>query len=430
MVKKLKIGLLGLGTVGSGVPLILTSHKEKIAQVTGADIEIGKVLVYNEEEKKRQAEIYPHLELTTDFQEILDDKEIEVVVELIGKIEPAKTYISQALKSGKHVVTANKDLLATHGRELSTIAQEQQVDLYFEASVAGGIPILRTLANSLAADNIEKVLGIVNGTTNYMLTKMLEDGISYEVALKNAQELGFAESDPTNDVDGIDAAYKMIILTNFAFGMFIDFDDVSIRGIRSITMEDVEIATRLGYEIKLIGTSEKVNDSVTVEVAPMLVSTQHPIHAVKNEMNAVFINSSGLGESMYYGPGAGAKPTATAVVSDIITIAKNIRLGITGSRFNSYKLEKKLAEDNLLFNKYYFALESVDRSGQLLLLSKIFAEEHGSVDQLIQQKTNGEMARIVVITHEISKQQLKKITEKISQQDSFKLLNTFKVLEA
>ncbi|MDH6365105.1 homoserine dehydrogenase [Enterococcus sp. PF1-24] len=429
MKEKLKIGLLGLGVVGSGVPLILAEHREKISQVTGMDIVVARALVRDDEEKARQSAHYD-MDLTTDINAILDDPEIKVVVELMGKVEPAKTYITAALKKGKHIVTANKDLLAQHGGELVALAQENHCDLYYEASVAGGIPILRTIANSLAADDITKVLGIVNGTTNYMLTKMVSEGLSYETALAQAQALGFAESDPTNDVDGIDAAYKMVILSQFGFGMNINMNMVAIKGIRGLPLADVAMADKLGYEIKLIGSSEKQGDSIYAEVCPTLVPKEHPLASVRNEFNAVFIESAGVGESMYYGPGAGAKPTATSVVSDIITIAKNLRLGTTGHMFNSYKHKTRITEDSQVFGKYYFSLEVTDEEGQFLKLAQIMTDANIGFDQVVQETSDDEKARIIVITHTISKKQMQEVIEKINQLDGFTLINTMKVLGA
>lgn len=428
MKKQLKIALLGLGTVGSGVPLILKEHKEKISQVTGMEILVEKALVRSKAAKADIAKEYG-IELVTDFKEILKDQDIQVVVELLGKIEPAKTYIMQALESGKHVVTANKDLLAQHGSELVAVARKNHCDLYYEASVAGGIPILRTIANSLAADNIHKVLGIVNGTTNYMLTKMVSEKLTYETALEQAQKLGFAESDPTNDVDGIDAAYKMVILTQFAFGMTLHLSDIETKGIRGLALEDIEMAQQLGYTIKLIGSSSMLEESVTAEVGPVLVPSNHPLASVQNEMNAVFVDSAGVGESMYYGAGAGAKPTATSVVSDLITTAKNLRLGISGHQFNSYKNATRIASDQEIISKYYFSIEVPDKVGQFLKLTQIVTNEGISFDQLIQQQSDGERARIVIITHKMTKAQMKQVKRAIGQVPEFELLANYKVLD-
>lgn len=429
MNKQLKIALLGLGTVGSGVPRILEDHKEKITQVTGTEISVKKALVRDDIEKAQRSAQYD-FELTTEVAEILEDAEIEVVVELMGKVEPARTYIKRALEKGKHVVTANKDLLAQYGNELVTIAQKNHCDLYYEASVAGGIPILRTIANSLAADNIQRVLGIVNGTTNYMLTKMVMENKTYSAALQEAQELGFAESDPTNDVDGIDAAFKMVILTQFAFGMNITLKEVETKGIRGLDLADIAMAHQLGYVIKLIGSAEIKDGSVSVEVGPMLVPQNHPLAAVHNEFNAVFINSSGVGESMYYGPGAGAMPTATSVVSDLITIAKNLRLGTSGHMFNAYKHKTRLTPDADVESQYYFSIEVPDKVGQFRKLTEIITAEGISFDQLVQEQAADERARIVVISHKMTKAQKKHIEAAINQLEDFTLLASFRVLEA
>ncbi|MDR1568264.1 MAG: homoserine dehydrogenase [Streptococcaceae bacterium] len=427
MTKTIKIGLLGLGTVGGGVPKILEAQAEKIKQSTGVEIVVAKGLVRDEAEKalrKTQFEI----ELTTNYDDIVEDEEIDIIIELIGKLEPARTFISRALKAGKHVVTANKDLLAQHGLELIELAGKNKVDLYYEASVAGGIPILRTLANSLADDGITKVQGIVNGTTNYMLTKMVEEGQSYEEALAKAQELGFAESDPTNDVDGIDAAYKMVILTQFAYGMNIQLEDVARRGIRHVSIDDVKMGQKLGYVIKLVGETSLLSDGVAAEVAPMLVPVQHPLAAIKNEMNAVFVESMGIGESMYYGPGAGSLPTATSIVADVVQIAKNIQSDTTGVPFNPYHLATKLAKDTQIKGKYYFAIKTPDRKGQILKLAEIFTKYDASFEQVLQQKANGEHARVVAISHTITNAQFKAIKAEIEQVEGFKLINTLRVL--
>ncbi|MGY3749514.1 homoserine dehydrogenase [Vagococcus acidifermentans] len=423
----LKIGLLGLGTVGSGVPLLLKENKDKISNVTGMDVSISKCLVLDTASKKDFADEYG-IELTTNYQDILDDDEIQVVVELIGGIEPAKTFILQALERGKHVVTANKDLLAQYGLTLVRTAQKHACDLYFEASVAGGIPILRTIANSLAADRITSIYGIVNGTTNYMLTKMTNDQLTYDEALAKAQKLGFAESDPTNDVDGIDAAYKMVILTQFSFGMSITIDDIVTKGIRGLKLEDIEMADTLGYAIKLIGSSESYDDSVAAEVGPVLIPKDHPLAGVQNEMNAVFIKSHGVGESMYYGPGAGAKPTATSVVSDIITIAKNLKMGTTGHVFNGFTSDVRLTKPEHIYAKYYFSLEVPDKHGVFLKLTESMTRTGVSFEQIVQEKVDDGRARIVIITHEMSRLQADEVKKTFAASEDITLNACYKVL--
>lgn len=426
--EKLKVAVLGLGTVGASVPLILREHQEKISQVTGVEILVSKALVRNIPAKKALAEEYD-IELTTNYEDILNDSEIKIVVELIGQIEPAKTYILEALAKGKHVVTANKDLLALHGKELISAAKKAKVDLYYEASVAGGIPILRTIANSLAADNITSVKGILNGTTNYMLSKMATEGSTYEEALAEAQSLGFAESDPTNDVDGIDAAYKVAILSQFAFGMSLEVGDIEQQGIRGIAQADIQMAQQLGYEVKLIGSAEKNQGSVSANVGPVLVAKSHPLASVQNEMNGVYVKSSGVRESMYYGPGAGAKPTATSVVSDLITVAKNSRLGINGYLFNSYVSDTKLTSATEIKGKFYLSIQVVDKVGQFLKLTEIITGTGVSIDQLIQQKSANDSARIVAITHEMTKAQLMTVIHQINEVTEFKLIAAYEVLD-
>lgn len=355
MKERLNIGLLGMGVVGTGVCQLLAEQREAIAARTGVEICITKALASPYDDKTAIAQKYG-FELTSDIQEIYQDDAIDVIVELIGKIDPAKDFILGAFAHKKHVVTANKDLLATHGPELTAAAQQAGVALYYEASVGGGIPILRTLSTHYLPDTITSISGIVNGTTNYMLTKMLADNLSYEAVLAEAQAKGFAESDPSNDVDGIDAAYKMVLLTKFAFGMTIEMKDVSITGIRGLAIEDIAHAQQLGYEVKLIGTAQKTpSHHLAVSVGPVLVPKSHPLASINYEFNGVYIESTGIDRSMLYGPGAGARPTATSVLADLTVIAKNKVAGIT-EPFVSFEQPTKLAAPNELRQCYYIAL--------------------------------------------------------------------------
>ena len=424
----IKIALLGFGTVASGVPFLLKENNEKIVQAAHSEIEITKVLVKDIAEKERLVAAGNHFNFVTTIDEILNDKEVSIVVELMGRIEPAKNFITRALEAGKHVVTANKDLLAVHGAELLEIANKNKVALYYEAAVAGGIPILRTLVNSLASDKITRILGVVNGTSNFMLTKMLEEGWSYEAALSEAQQLGFAESDPTNDVDGIDAAYKMTILSQFAFGMTVKFEDVAHQGIRKITPEDVTVAQQLGYVVKLVGSIEETKSGLAAEVTPTFLPKSHPLASVNGVMNAVFVESIGIGESMYYGPGAGQKPTATSVVADIIRIVRRINEGTVGKAFNEFQRERILAKPEDVKSSYYFSILTPDSKGQVLRLAEIFNTEDVSLQQILQQGTDGNTAHVVIITHAVNKTQLENVTRKLQATSDFKLLNTFKVL--
>jgi len=423
-----KIALLGFGTVASGVPFLLKENGEKINQSAHSEIEVAKVLVKDEDEKNRLLVAGNNFNFVTNVDDILSDQDITIVVELMGRIEPAKTFITRALEAGKHVVTANKDLLAVHGAELLEIAKANKVALYYEAAVAGGIPILRTLANSLASDKITRVLGVVNGTSNFMMTKMVEEGWSYDDALAEAQRLGFAESDPTNDVDGIDAAYKMVILSQFAFGMKVAFDDVAHKGIRNITPEDVAVAQDLGYVVKLVGSIEETPSGIAAEVTPTFLPKAHPLASVNGVMNAVFVESIGIGESMYYGPGAGQKPTATSVVADIVRIVRRLNDGTIGKDFNEYSRDLVLANPEDVKANYYFSILAPDSKGQVLKLAEIFNAQDISFKQILQDGKDGDKARVVIITHKINKAQLENVSAELKKVSEFDLLNTFKVL--
>jgi len=385
-------------------------------------------LVKDEDEKNRLLAAGNDFNFVTNVDDILSDQDITIVVELMGRIEPAKTFITRALEAGKHVVTANKDLLAVHGAELLEIAKANKVALYYEAAVAGGIPILRTLANSLASDKITRVLGVVNGTSNFMMTKMVEEGWSYDDALAEAQRLGFAESDPTNDVDGIDAAYKMVILSQFAFGMKVAFDDVAHKGIRNITPEDVAVAQDLGYVVKLVGSIEETPSGIAAEVTPTFLPKAHPLASVNGVMNAVFVESIGIGESMYYGPGAGQKPTATSVVADIVRIVRRLNDGTIGKDFNEYSRDLVLANPEDVKANYYFSILAPDSKGQVLKLAEIFNAQDISFKQILQDGKEDDKARVVIITHKINKAQLENVSAELMKVSEFDLLNTFKVL--
>lgn len=426
----IKIGLLGFGTVASGVPFLLTENGEKIQQAVGQELEIAKVLVRDEAEKDRLVAAGHDYNFVTDVNAIITDPEISIVVELMGRIEPAKTFISQALAAGKHMVSANKDLIAVHGKEILALAEENKVGFYYEAAVAGGIPILRTLANSLTSDKITRLLGVLNGTSNFMLTKMVDEGWSYEQALATAQELGYAESDPTNDVEGIDAAYKATILSQFGFGMTIDFDDVGHKGISGITPEDVAVAQQLGYVIKLVGDVREVESGLAAEVSPTFIPVSHPLASVNGVMNAVFVESIGIGQSMYYGPGAGQKPTAVSVVADLVRLGQTITQNRVAGKFNKFTREVQLAKDEDVFSDYYFAIELDDKKGQMLKLADLFTKHEVSFKQIFQQKADGETARVVIITHRMNKLQLAALTAELEADQELTLLNSFKVLGA
>ena len=424
----INLALLGFGTVASGIPFLLQENGEKITAAAGTEIQIAKVLVKDDAEKDALLAQGNAYHFVTDISAILTDESIDIVIELMGRIEPAKTFITQALQAKKHVVTANKDLLAIHGADLLKVAKDNGVALYYEAAVAGGIPILRTLANSYTADKITKILGVVNGTSNFMMTKMVDEGWTYDEALAEASRLGYAESDPTNDVDGIDAAYKMVILSQFAFGMTIKFEDVRHEGIRNITPEDVKLAQKLGFVIKLVGEIVERPSGIYAEVVPTFLPKDHQLATVNGVMNAVFVESIGINEAMFYGPGAGQKPTATSVVADVIELAKGINKGDGLPAFNTFARETVYATKEDLVDKYYFAIETEDKAGQLLHLAELFHAENVSFEQVFQENVGENRASIAIISHKMDLNQYDSLVEKISALDGFTLRNTIKVI--
>ena len=391
-----KIALLGLGTVGSGVLKIIKNNQEKIKQTSGEEIVIKKALVRNPAKHRNEAQ---EIELTTDFNDILHDSEIKIVVELMGGLHPAKEYIMQALKVGKNVVTANKDLMATFGAELVSLAADQQCDLMYDASVAGGIPFLRTLSTSYASDTVLEIQGIINGTTNYILSQMSDQGLGYDEALKMAQKLGFAESDPTNDVTGKDAAYKIVILSKFAFGTQISTDDFTIEGINNLKAFDIQQAKQMGYVIKLIGIAKNVAGKLFVEVAPCLLPQNTIMANIKNELNAIQIKSQNLGAAVFTGPGAGSLATANSVMSDVIVEANNLEKKINGRPFSTFSKDMKLATTEEVRYPYYLSFEAEET---LLALSKQLDELKIPIQEIkqVDQQT-------VVITKEINSKQLR-----------------------
>ena len=424
----INIALLGFGTVASGIPFLLQENGEKITSEAGTEIQIAKVLVRDDAEKDALLAKGHDFNFVTDISAILNDDTVDIVIELMGRIEPAKTFITQALQAKKHVVTANKELLAVHGTDLLKVAKDNGVVLYYEAAVAGGIPILRTLANSYTADKITKILGVVNGTSNFMMTKMVDEGWTYDEALAEASRLGYAESDPTNDVDGIDAAYKMVILSQFAFGMTIKFEDVRHEGIRHITPEDVKLAQKLGFVIKLVGEIVERPSGIYAEVVPTFLPKNHQLATVNGVMNAVFVESIGINEAMFYGPGAGQKPTATSVVADVIELAKGINKGDVLPAFNTFTRETVYATKEDLVDKYYFAIETEDKAGQLLHLAELFHAENVSFEQVFQENIGDNRASIAIISHKMDLNQFDSLVEKISALDGFTLRNTIKVI--
>lgn len=397
----ISIGLLGLGTVGTGVVQIIENHQDKLMHQIGCPVKVKKVLVKNTN-KKRAVSISDDM-ITTNIEDILNDPDIDVVVEVMGGMEETKQNLLKALKNKKHVVTANKDLMAVHGTELLSVASENGCDLFYEASVAGGIPILRGLVDGLASDRINKMMGIVNGTTNFILTKMTQQGSAYENVLKEAQDLGFAESDPTSDVEGLDAARKMTILATLGFSMDISLDDVKVEGISNVTEEDIQYGKQLGYTMKLIGIADRQGDKVEVSVQPTFLVDTHPLAAVHNEYNAVYVYGEAVGETMFYGPGAGSLPTATSVVSDVVNVMKNMRLGVNGKSAVSPQYSKQLKSANEKFSKYFLRLQVEDEVGVFAEITSIFSKHGVSFEKILQLPVKEQgLAEIVLVTHKAS----------------------------
>lgn len=406
---KVKVGLLGLGTVGSSVYQIIQNHQKELQQQVGCEVEVTKVLV-RDLTKKRAIDI-PSEIFTDNPKDILDHEEIDIVVEVMGGIEKSKEYLTRALKNKKHIVTANKDVMAGYGVELLSLAKDMGCDLFYEASVGGGIPIIRSLKDGLASDKITKMMGIVNGTTNYILTKMSQEGMSYETALEKAKELGFAEPDPTSDVEGLDAARKILILATLGFSMEIDLSDVYTVGISKITKEDIEYTKQLGYTLKLIGLASRENDAVEVSVQPTLLPNHHPLASVNNEYNAVYIYGEAVGETMFYGPGAGGLPTATSIVSDVVAVIKNMRLGVNGKGISAIHNKKCLKNDEQIFSKFFIRIKVKDEVGVFSKIATIFLQNSLSFENILQKPCQNEIgAEIIIITHRVS---LKNFTDSL-----------------
>ena len=319
----IKIAILGYGTIGSGVVEVLHTNRESIAKRAGDEIEVKYILDLRDFPGDPMEDKVIH-----DYNVIAEDPEIQVVVEAMGGVEPAYTFVKRALLAGKNVTTSNKALVAKHGAELIAIAKQQSINFLFEASVGGGIPIIRPLNSSLTADEIEEITGILNGTTNYMLSKMTFEGLEFEDVLKDAQSRGYAEADPTADIEGYDACRKIAILTSLVCGQQVDFEDIYTEGITKITADDIKYAKAMGSVIKLLATSRKTEEGYCAMVAPFMLSQQHPLYSVNDVFNAIFVHGNVLGDAMFYGSGAGKLPTASAVVADIVDIAKHLHKNI------------------------------------------------------------------------------------------------------
>jgi len=389
-----RVGVLGCGNVGAPLIQLVRDHGDDIAARTGVRLEVAKVAVRSTS-KERPVALADDV-LTHDAAAVVEDPGIDVVVEVIGGIEPARSLILTALGNGKPVVTANKELLANVGADLFAAAEAAGVDLLFEAAVAGGIPLIRPLRESLVGERITRILGIVNGTTNYILTRMTEEGTSYQEALAEAQSLGYAERDPTADVEGFDAGAKAAIIASIAFGARVVAGDVYHEGISSITPADIAFAKRLGYVVKLLAIAEQQSGEIGVRVHPAMVPLAHPLASVRDSFNAVFVEGEAVGSLMFYGRGAGGSPTASAVLGDLIDAAGNLRKGSSASLGSLAKARIKPIDD--VRSEYYLNLEVADRPGVLAAVAGVFGT-HGVSIRAMEQEGLGDEARLIFITH-------------------------------
>jgi homoserine dehydrogenase len=412
--KTLRVGMLGCGVVGSEVARLINANQKDLTARSGAKLDLVKIGVRN----LARPDVAKDL-LTTDLESIVKDANIDLIIEVIGGIEPARTLILEAFANGKSVVTANKALLAKHGAELFAAADKSGVDLYYEAAVAGAIPILRPLRESLVGDHVQRIMGIVNGTTNYILTKMDESGSAFADALAEAQALGFAEADPTADVEGFDAAAKAAILAGLAFHSRVTDSDVYREGITKITDSDVAVAKSLDLVVKLLAIAELTNEGkISVRVHPTLISRSHPLASVREAFNAVFVESESAGAMMFYGRGAGGAPTASAILGDLVAVARHRVSGGLGPRESDYA-DLDIAPMGSTKTRYLIRLDVADRPGVLAAVAQTFSKHDVSI-QTVRQTGRGDNAELIVMTHKAADSALAATVADLSSLDAVK----------
>jgi homoserine dehydrogenase len=398
------VGLIGIGTVGAGVAQLLLENEEEISRRLGARLRLVRI-ADKDIESDRGVAIDRSI-LTTDVAQVVENPDVDVAVELVGGYEPARTFLLRAIAAGKHVVTANKALLAVHGDELMAAARERRVDVGFEASVGGGIPILRAVREGMAANRVHTIFGILNGTTNYILTEMKEKGEAFDRVLREAQRLGYAEVDPTFDVEGIDAAHKLTILSTMAFGRKVPFEAVYTEGISRITPQDIQYAGDFGYDIKLLAVAKQDGKRVEARVHPTMIPSDHLLAGVRGVFNAVYVDADYLGPTLYYGQGAGRRPTASAVVGDIIEIARNVLAG------TSWRVPPRAYQEDCLepaaikpieetVSQYYLRAMALDKPGVLSKIAGALGEYGISIESVVQKgRDAGQAVPLIIMTHE------------------------------
>ncbi|CAB4783343.1 MAG: homoserine dehydrogenase [Actinobacteria bacterium] len=410
--KTISIGMLGCGVVGSQVARLLQSDEQELSERSGALLVLKKIGVRSTAARDG---IDPSM-ITTDLNSIVSDPEINIVIEVMGGIEPARTLILEAIKNKKSVITANKALLATHGHELFNAADAAKVDLYYEAAVAGAIPIIRSMRESLAGDQITRVMGIVNGTTNYILTKMQEEGREFNDVLKEAQSLGYAEADPTADIEGHDAAAKAALLASLAFHSTVTIDEVYCEGISAISIDDVNAAKAMGSVIKLLAIAELTEkDEISVRVHPVMIPNSHPLASVRNAFNAVYVESESAGQLMFYGRGAGGAPTASAILGDLVAVTRHRAYSTVGYGESDYA-DLDIAPVGEVKSQFFVRLHVADKSGVLASIAQVFASENISI-QTVRQAGLGKDAELIVVTHRATEANLSACVKKLTDMD-------------
>lgn len=420
-IRKIKIGLLGLGTVGGGVYKLIERQREEPADKTEAQLEIAGILVYDIH-KIRQG-VDPSV-LTDRWDDIIGNEEIEIVIEVMGGIEPARTIILEALNAGKNVVTANKDLVAEYGGELLDAAKSNGVDFLFEAAVAGGIPIIRPLKQCLTANEIDEVIGIINGTTNYILTKMFEEGMDFDEALRKATELGYAEADPTADIEGMDAGRKLAIMASIAFHSRVVFSQVYTEGITRISARDIAYAKEFGSVIKLLGVAHNTDHGIEVAVHPMLIGQNHPLASVRDSFNAVFVHGDAVDDVMFYGRGAGEMPTASAIMGDVIDVIRNIRHQCTGRISCTCYRDTEVKAFRDVKNKFFLRMQVENKPGVLAAIASVFGVHKVSISKVIQKVITDGAAELVIVTEAVKEYHMEDALEHLKDMETIREISS------
>jgi homoserine dehydrogenase len=406
MKESLNIGILGLGVVGSGAVTLLNQNRTQIERKIGAKVNVRRIAV-RDLDKKRAVQVDRAL-LTNNPVDVLDDPEIDIVCELIGGVSPAREYVLRALRNGKHVVSANKELIAKEGHQIIEEADRRRLDFQFEGAVGGGIPIIQPMRNALSGNRVLEMMGIVNGTTNYILTKMTREGADFEPTLREAQAHGYAEADPTSDVGGFDAQYKTAILSSIAFNCRVHVSDVFVEGITHITRRDIECARELGYVVKLLGIAVRVgDDAMQVRVHPALLPFTHPLASTNDVYNAIYVRGDAVGDVMFYGRGAGMMPTGSAVVGDIVDVGRNILAGATGRVLTSCFEDRTMLPMSETETKYYLRMLVGDKPRVLAAIAGVLGDHDVSIESVVQKAASNDEAEIVWVTHKVKESNLR-----------------------